>query len=496
MKTASSPALAAGTGQKLDAVGAGLRNPITNFLLLMPGQGLGQAIAFVVLVVVARAVGPSTFGGYQFAFSALTYFSLFANLGIVTLGVRDVTANLEQGRSVAGEVAEIRVILASLSFVALLVLSPHITPTHQAAVMLDILGVTLIFDALAGDWFLQAHQRLGVVSLTAVIRQLAVAAFTVLVLTRNFEGLERYGYALVLGTAITSAITAFYAIRLGGAPVPTASVSTLFRRWRRSLPFAWSFVMIQIYYTSDSLFLGYLKGTRAVGQYGAAYRFPLIVIGVISLWTTAVYPYLTRRAVAGKAALSRDVSRATGVAIVLAVALTALIIPIGRAFMIELFGVAFAPAAPAFIILMATASVVMVSVTLMNALLAAGDERRYATAVTAGAVANTVLNVALIPSFGATGAAVATLLAELIVCLYMLRRVRAVTGPLGLDRRRIGRGVAAALLAGCALAITPSVIPAVADLCLGAALFGGLALWLRVFTLSDVKALTRLRKPV
>ena len=75
------------------------------------------------------------------------------------------------------------------------------------------------------------------------------------------------------------------------------------------------------------------------------------MIGVISLWTTAVFPYLTRRVVAGRKALQRDVSRATGVAIVLAVALIALIVPVGRAFMVELFGVAYVPAAPAFIIL-------------------------------------------------------------------------------------------------------------------------------------------------
>lgn len=462
--------------------------------MLVPGQAVGQVVAFVVLVLVARAVGPSNFGAYQFAVSALAYFSLFANLGIVTLGVRDVTADLERGRLVAGEVAEIRVILATLAFAALLILSPYITPSHEAAVVLDILGVTLILDALAGDWLLQAHQRFGVVSLAAVIRQIAVAVITILVLTRNFGGLERYAFAFVVGAAIGTVLTAFRAIRLSGAPVPAVSASKLYRRWRRSIPFAWAFVMIQIYYTSDSLFLGYLKNTQVVGQYGAAYRFPLIVIGVISLWTTAVYPYLTRRVVAGREALQRDVSRATGVAIVLAVALIALILPVGRAFMVELFGAAYAPAAPAFIILMATASVVLVSVTLMNALLATGEERRYAFAVTVGAIANTVLNLALIPSFDATGAAIATLIAELIVCLYMVRRVRAVTGPLAFDRRRVGRGVAAAVIAGCALATMPSMLPAVAELVVGAAIFAGCALWLRAVTLTDLRSVARLRK--
>ena len=362
--------------------------------------------------------------------------------------------------------------------------------------MLDILGVTLILDALAGDWLLQAHQRFGVVSIAAVIRQFAVAVITVLVLTRNFAGLERYAFAFVAGTAIGTAITAFRAIRLSGAPVPTVSASKLYRRWRRSIPFAWAFV-------HDSDLLHERLVVPGVSEKHAGcwpiwrrvqvspdrdWRDLAVDDGGVSLPDASC-----RRWQEGASA--RDVSRATGVAIVLAVALIALIVPVGRAFMVELFGVAYAPAAPAFIILMATASVVLVSVTLMNALLATGEERRYAFAVTVGAIANRVLNLALIPSFDATGAAIATLIAELIVCLYMVKRVRAVTGPLAFDRRRVGRGVAAAVIAGCALASMPSVLPAVGELVVGAAIFAGFALWLRAVTLADLRSVARLRKP-
>ena len=92
---ASSAALAGRADRKVDGPSGGFRTPVRSLLLLVPGQAIGQVVAFVVLVLVARAVGPSNFGAYQFAVSALAYFSLFANLGIVTLGVRDVTADLE-----------------------------------------------------------------------------------------------------------------------------------------------------------------------------------------------------------------------------------------------------------------------------------------------------------------------------------------------------------------------------------------------------------------
>jgi len=469
-----------------DAQGRSLHTPLKGFFKLAPGQAIGQAIGFAVLVLVARKVGPSNLGTYQFAVSALTYFSLVANLGITTLAVRDVTTNPDRARAITGDVLVIRLTFAALSFASLLVLAPYITPSHRTAIVLDILGVALIIEALTGEWLLQAYQRLGTIAIAALLRQITVGVLTALVLTVGFVGVERYAVVTVVGTVIASTMTAVAAIRVVGSPHITFSASRLYSRCRRSTPFSWSFIMIQVYYTSDYLLLGFLKNSNAVGQYGAAYRLPSIVIGVISLWSTAAYPYLVRRGAAEPTILQDYVSRTTSVALLLAAALLAITFPLGHALMLEIFGAPFAPAAPAFVILMANAGVIIASVNLMNVLLAVGDERHYAIAVTGGAVANTALNFALIPSLGTTGSATATLCAEMIVFFYMLTRARRITGPLLFDFTRLFRGLGAALMTGGILFGLHNTLPAVGEAGIGGVTFIALALSFRVLTLDEL----------
>lgn len=464
----------------------GLRGPLRAFWLLASGQSVGQAISFGLLVVVAHEVGPSNLGEYQFAVSALTYFSVFADLGLTSLAVRDVATRRASPRDIAGEVVVLRVTLAALAFGSLLALAPHVAPSHDTAILLSILGLTLIADALAGDWLLQAEQRLGVIALAALSRQVLIAGLTAIVLTKGFAGVEHYVIVIAAAELLLSIGTAFIAVRMTGLPRVNFRLAPLYRRWRRGLPFAWTFVMIQIYYATDSLLLAYFKSTRAVGQYAVAYRLPSVVIGVVSLWSTAVYPYLARRGVRDVRALHSDLSRATGVSLILAAAVIAIALPDGHALMREIFGPSFGAAGPAFVILMANAAVIIVSVNLMNGLLACGDERQYAVAVTVGAVANIVLNVVLIPSMGPAGAATATLAAELIVLLYMGARLRSLMPALSIERDRVVRGLAVAMATACILLVLPGAVPAIVEIPLGCVAFLGLALPLKVVTVDEL----------
>ncbi len=464
-----------------------LRTPLKGFLRLATGQGVGQVLAFVVLTLVARKVGPSNFGTYQFAFSALTYFTLLANLGVANHAVRDVSVGSHPASAIAGEVLVIRFVLAVFSYCCLLALAPYVTPSHGTAVILEIIGIALIFEAATGEWVLQATQHFGKLAVATLFRQMTAAALVFLFLTGGFVGVERYAKATVAGALVATAITAIAAIRLIGLPHLTASPRRLYGRFRRSIPFSWSVVMIQVYYTTDFLIIGALKGTKPVGQYGVAYRLPTIVISVILVWGSAAYPYLARQGARDVLALRAHIGRATSVALIIAASLVAITLPLGRELIVEIFGAAYAPAGTAFVILMANAGVVVASVDLVNVLLAARDERRYAIAVTVGAIVNTALNFALIPGLGIAGAATATLFAELTVFSLIITRARKVTGSLTLETRRITRGVLAAAVTCGGLFALRGTFPAVAEAAVGAVALIGLAIAFGAITPSELR---------
>jgi O-antigen/teichoic acid export membrane protein len=455
-------------------------------LLLAAGQVAGQTIGFAVLIVVAHRIGPAGLGVYQFATSVGTYFLLVSNLGLTTLAVRDVASGGRSAREVTGEVLILRLTLAIALFACLLLLAPLIAPSHQTRIVLDIVGVMLIVDALTFSWVLQARERLGILALATLGGQVVYGALTPFLVTSGFKGVESYTWLNMLGLTVTALLTAYVTLRHVGMPVMRRSVHQIVLRFKRSVPFAWSFVMIQIYYTSDFIILGYLRGTHSVGEYSVAYRLPQAVIAIAGLWVTALYPYLARRSTADRAVLRQDTGRAASFALVIGFPLIAGTVILAHSLLRSVFGDAFAPAATAFTLLMANAAVIIVSVNFGYVLLAIGDERRYAIGVSVGAVVNIGLNVLLIPSWGPAGAALATLGAELIVLAYMVQRSSAVLGRLSLEWTRVGRGFVAALLMMALIAAINNSLPAPATVVVGAVGFLAAAVALRAVTIDEL----------
>jgi O-antigen/teichoic acid export membrane protein len=246
------------------------------------------------------------------------------------------------------------------------------------------------------------------------------------------------------------------------------------------MPFAWSLVMIQIYYTMDFVLLGFMKNSAAVGEYAVAYRIPQALIAFGSLWIMALYPHSARVGQLDRFRLRREQGRAATIAICLASPIVVGAALLGRPLLAELFGSAFKPAAAAFVILIANAAVVGVCINFGNTLLAVGAERVYSVGVTAGAVVNLALNFVLIPRFGIKGSALATLFAEIVVLAYMLTGSSRELGSPCLDVFRIGKGLAAAGVMGVIVFMLRGVVPAAALVAVGALVFGSLALALRI----------------
>jgi O-antigen/teichoic acid export membrane protein len=184
--------------------------------------------------------------------------------------------------------------------------------------------------------------------------------------------------------------------------------------------------------------LQYLKGSAVVGLYGIAYRLPLAFIGVASLWTNAVMPYAARLATTDRDRLRHDLGTTVTASCVIAALVMGYSVILGPTLITVLFGAQYAPAAPAFAILMGAAVVVLISTSLSPILVGVGYARGFAVAATMGAIVNVALNFALIPSYGIEGAACATVAAEVTTMTIAFILIRRRLGPLPINWLRVG----------------------------------------------------------
>ena len=325
------------------------------------------------------------------------------------------------------------------------------------------------------DWALQGLQRLNAVAAARLAGQVLFGIVTPLILIRGPAGAVRYAAVFAAG-AILTAIVAFAMVRRQVGPIRVSwAIGPLWNVARKAAPLGFSLVMLQIYWSMDQVLLGLLTNNTQVGQYAAAAKLPVVLSGFIGIWVSAVYPHASKLFTHDSDALRRQLGSFTSVSVVVALPLAAGSAILGTDVMTGLFGPAYRPAGVPFAVLMVASAIVVVAINYTSLAMAVDQERTFAWAVTAASIINVLLNLLLIQFYGATGAAISTVVAESVVFLVCARRVVAVVGRPPFAVRRIVGGVAATAVMSAALLALPSSISVWLRIAAGGAVFVAVA---------------------
>ncbi len=196
---------------------------------------------------------------------------------------------------------------------------------------------------------------------------------------------------------------------------------------RGALPYLAADILGLAYLRGDTLVLAAFVTTASVGDYVAAASIiaPLVQVG--AAMSVGAIATATRRSVTGDSASPAVATFFSRSGLALAAASCVLLTPIAY---LEL------PSGRSGIVLLATILALFVPLRFLNfgmssLLLAEGRATARLWIVAASAIFNVVLNVMLDPWFGAVGAALATVLTEVVVTVAFLRslRNRALRGP-------------------------------------------------------------------
>ncbi len=435
----------------------GVGTVLRGFAVLSAATVLIRLIGFVAITLFARKAGPHTFGTYAFAL-ALAGFVVGAptNFGIGTLGIRKIARDPADAGKVVGEALAVQAIIAAVAVALLVALVPLLSTDGDLVALTPLVALYYVAYSMTVDWALQGLQRLRAVAAARLAGQVLFGIVTPLILVRGPAGAERYAAVFAAG-AILTAIVAFAMVRRAVGPIRVSwAIAPLWDLAKRAAPLGFSLVMLQIYWSMDQVLLGLLTNKTEVGQYAAAAKLPAVLSGFIAIWLSAVYPHASKLFTHDSDALRRQLGSFTSLSIVAALPLAAGSAILGPEVMTGLFGPAYRPAGTPFVILMAASAIVVVAINYTSLAMAADQERTFALSVTVASIINVLLNLLLIPVYGATGAAISTVAAELVVFLICARRVVAVIGRPPLAGRRIAGAIAATALMSDALIAIPS----------------------------------------
>lgn len=403
--------------------------------------------ALLIALVLARLLGAEEFGRYSVVIAWVSLLTIPALLGMENLTVRHVAGYTTKGdlphlrglvRFVVGVVAVVSILVAAIAAsVGVAFGLPGIAATTFA------IGMALIPMA-ALTRILQAATR-GLHRVVAgLIPELVVTPGLLLL----FIALGWLGaaptldatWAVGINVAATAAGAATAALilarllprELGGIPARTEARSWLVT----AMPLLLIGGMQMVIRQADIVLLGLIQGPRAAGIYAVATRGSQLVSFLLYAVNTALAPNISRLHVAGRRdELQRIVTRSARVVLAVAAPIAGALIVFGPTFL-SVFGEEFRDGATALAILAVAQLFNAATGSVGNLLTMTGHERDAAAGFGLSGIANVGLNLALIPSLGIVGAALANAGS---LAIWNILLTLAVRRRLGIHATALGR---------------------------------------------------------
>jgi O-antigen/teichoic acid export membrane protein len=407
-----------------------------NSLLPMGLQLMNRLIDFAFAMLMLRILAPEMAGRYTFAVLFIGYFDILVRFGLGTLLTREVAKNREHGNRYLSTVAILRGLLwlTSLPLMTIVILVyaffGQMTPDIVAAIALFAIGMLLSSLADGFTAVFNAYEKMeypAAISTVTTVTRVSLGAL-VLLMGWGFVGLAGVSIAANLVSA-----TALGLLMVRHCFRPHLEWDRPTGKWMlgTSFPLMINLMLATIFFRIDVLLLKPMRGDTVVGYYSAALKYVDGLLIIPQYFTVAIFPLMSRYAATSRDSLMRAYVLSLRLLLIIALPIAAAMPFIAEGLIMVLGGAEYLPdsmIALQIIIWFLPFSFVN-SVT--QYVLIAIDQQRFLTrAFLIGVVFNITANLIVIPTFSYKGAAVVTILSELVLLVPFYYAVRKHLGPL------------------------------------------------------------------
>lgn len=390
-----------------------VRQLARNAVRLASGEIPARLCGIATLLFLARRSGVVLVGLYALAQSMSQYTYPFVDFGLLHVGARLMARYPQAGRQIMQQVQKRRLLMSVAIVPFLLAYAASTNLPAPEKIFLFLFSAISCLYAVSLEWAAWGKEHLRLVGVGRIIVPGSVLLF--LLLGSKSEHLLWW---MVAGNAVGYSVKGviFWQWWRRHRPAGEPSISPPAVReslaWRRTSVMGLAWVCNLAFNTIDMLMLGLMSNPQQVGLYSAAYRVVNQVLYTYYLVTFVLYPQLARQDREQRLRMLRP--RILLLLFGAGFAIAAVLSIARRPLMAILFGNQFLPATLLLLLLAWAIPFDFLTSYLSNAYIAWGMEKKVLLCTIVAAGSNIVLNLIWIPVYGATAAAVNTLVAYLI----------------------------------------------------------------------------------
>lgn len=279
------------------------KNFVWSTLLTMAGY----VFPLITFPYVTRVLGVEGIGGIQFADSIVSYFTIFAMMGIGTVGVREI-AKVKDNRP---ELSRIFCSLLSINLgltivsIAVLILLIHLIPSFESHKDLLYIGASRVLcGALVIEWFFKGIEDFRYITICSILIR-SIYVISVLIFIKGPNDCFLYFLLTALTQVLNVAINLIYAHK---------NVSLTFRNLiirplvKPVLVLGVYSILTQMYGSFNVIFLGDRCGDLEVGYYSTSVKLFSIIMSVFTAFTGVMLPRMSSLLSEGKRKEFKDMT--------------------------------------------------------------------------------------------------------------------------------------------------------------------------------------------
>lgn len=386
-----------------------------NYIYNLIYQILTLVLPLITTPYISRVLGAENIGIYSYTVSISTYFILFGSLGISMYGQREVAylqGKKEEYSKIFWEIVILRFITMTI---AMIIFYITFVSYGQYKMYYAILLLELLANCLDISWFFQGLEEFKkTVSRNIVVKIISIVCIFTFV--KNYNDLNLYFWIYVLSVLIGNVSLWLYLPKY--LKKICIKELNILRHLKSTIALFIPQIAIQIYTVLDKIMIGSIIADKSeVGYYEQSQKIVKVLVTIVTSLGTVMAPRMANTFINGDSEKLRQyMKKSFNFVFLLAFPMVFGLISVSKYFVPMFFGNGYEKV----IILMNVISPIIIAIGLSGVigtqyLLPTKKQKEFTISVTIGAIINFLINMLLIGKYGAVGASIGTVIAEICV---------------------------------------------------------------------------------
>lgn len=387
-------------------------------------QVITNICAFLWTIMIARYLGVNDYGIFSFAMSFTVLLGMGTDIGMSTFSTKEISQDRSKTPKYIKNVIPFKIVLSICLFLftaLILILLGYNKLVIEVSLIMSIETIFICMINFMSGVF-QAHENQKVGSIGALISSILLVLFTIIVIIFDlgiiFVALSYAFSYLIYMIYVALNLTKEFGFQKFEIDLPF---------WRetakKAIPFGLSIFFYTIYFSIDVVMIQFLSGDYATGLYNSAYKIISVFTAFYVIYQVVIFPLMSKLYTEDENLLKLSFEQSVKYSLLILLPIS-IGVYIYSPYIINLiYSSQYALASVPMQILIWTVIFMFINGVTTSLLNSIGKELSVTKIYVLAAIFNIILNYIMIPIYSYNGAAITTVLSEILILILMMHSI-------------------------------------------------------------------------